>query len=68
MLVSPVTISDVFDERFSLAMAEPTLENICSDVQINISMYLHPSDILSLRKVCPHPRLSLLKSVYHQDL
>ena len=37
-------------------MAEPTLENICSDVQINICMYLHPSDILSLRKVCPHQR------------
>ena len=40
-----------------------TLANICLDVQISICMYLHPSDILTLRKVCRHHKFSLLKSV-----
>ena len=33
-----------------------TLANICLDVQISICMYLHPSDILALRKVCRHQK------------
>ena len=40
-----------------VAMAEVaalTLANICLDVQIGICMFLHPSDILALRKVCRH--------------
>ena len=51
-------------------VAALTLANICLDVQIGICMYLHPSDILALRKVCRHQKFSLLKSVkyYYQDL
>ena len=51
--VEPVGTSS--DEQFSVAMAKLvalTLANICLDVQISICMYLHPSDILALRKVC----------------
>jgi hypothetical protein len=33
-------------------MTALTLAIICFDVQINICMFLHPSDILALRKVC----------------
>ena len=44
-------------------LATLTLANICLDVQIGICMCLHPSDILSLRKVCPHQKFSLLESV-----
>ena len=60
--------------KISVAMANLaalTLANICLDVQIGICMFLHPSDILSLRKVHPHQKFSLLKSVkyyYYQDL
>ena len=39
------------------------LANICLDVQIRICMFLHPSDILALRKVSQHWKFSLLKSV-----
>ena len=39
------------------------LANICLDVQIRICMFLHPSDILALRKVCRHWKFSLLKSL-----
>ena len=51
-------------------VAALTLANICLDVQIGIFMYLHPSDILTLRKVCQHQKFPLLKLVkqYHQDL
>jgi hypothetical protein len=51
-------------------MAALTLANICLDVQIGICMFLHPSDILALRKVCRLQKFSLLKSVkyYYQDL
>ena len=53
--------------KFSVAMAEVvaalTLANICLDVQIGICMFLHPSDILTLRKVRQHRKFSLLKSV-----
>ena len=51
-------------------VATLTLANICLDVQIGICMFLHPSDILALRKVCRHQKFSLLKSLkyYHQDL
>ena len=55
-----------------MAMAEVTtltLANIPLDVQISICLFLHPSDILALRKVCQHQKLLLLKSVkYYQDL
>ena len=44
-------------------VAAITLANICLDVQIGICMYLHPSDILTLRKVCRDQKSSLLKSV-----
>jgi hypothetical protein len=44
-------------------VATLTLVNVCLDVQIGICMFLHPSDILALRKVCRHQKLSLLKSV-----
>ena len=44
-------------------VAAITLANICLDVQIGICMYLHPSDILRLRKVCRYQKSSLLKSV-----
>ena len=56
--------------KFPVAMAEVTLTNICLDVQIGICMFLYPSDILALRKVCRHWKFSLLKSVmhYYQDL
>ena len=53
-------------EQFSVAMAEMatlSLASICLDVQIGICMFLHPSDILALRKVCRHQKFSLLKSV-----
>ena len=40
-----------------------TLAIICFDVQVGICMFLHPSDILALRKVCRHRKFSLLKSV-----
>ena len=60
------------NEHFSVPMAEVaalTLANIDLDVQICICMFLHPSDILALRKVCRHRQFSLLKSVkYYQDL
>jgi hypothetical protein len=51
-----------------MAMAEVatlTLAKICLDVQIAICMFLHPSDILALRKVCRHRKSesSLLKSL-----
>ena len=39
----------------TVAMAEvaaSTLANIPLDVQISICLFLHPSDILALRKVC----------------
>ena len=51
-------------------VATLTLANICLDVQIGICMFLHPSDILALRKVCLHQKISLLQSVtyYYQDL
>ena len=63
-------------EQFSLpmAMAEvaaPTLANICLDVQIGICMYLHPSDILALRKVCRHRKVIVAQISdvsYYQDL
>jgi hypothetical protein len=48
-----------------VAMAEVaalTIANICLDVQIGICMFLHPSDILALRKVCRYWKSSLLKS------
>ena len=59
------------DSKFS-AMAEmvaPTHASTCLDVQIGICMFLQPSDILALRKVCRHLKFSLLKSVmkYFQD-
>ena len=38
-----------------------TLANICLDVQIGICMFLHPSDILALRKVGRHWKFSLLR-------
>ena len=45
------------------------LADNCLDVQIGICMFLHPSDILALRKVCRHQKFSLLKSVkYYWDL
>ena len=43
------------EQRWSVAMAQAaalTLANIPLDVQIGICMFLHPSDILALRKVC----------------
>jgi hypothetical protein len=43
-------------------VAALTLANVCLDVQIGICMYLHPSDILAMRKVCRHQKFSLLKS------
>ena len=51
-------------------VAPLTLEKIPLDVQIGICLFLHPSDILALRKVCRHRKISLLKSVkyYYQDL
>ena len=51
-------------------VAALTLANICLDVQIGICMYLHPSDILALRKVCRRQKSSLVKSVkyIYQDL
>ena len=52
------------DEQISAAMAEVaalTLANICLDVQIGICMCLHPSDILALRHVRRHQKLSLHK-------
>ena len=50
-------------------VAALTLANICLDVQIGICMFLHPSDIMALRKVCRHHKFLLLKSVnYYQDL
>ena len=58
------TLSD--SERRPVAMAEVaalTLVNIPLDVQIGICLFLHPSDILALRKVCQHQKLLLLKSV-----
>ena len=33
-------------------VAALTLANICLDVQIGLCMFLHPSDSLTLRKVC----------------
>ena len=45
------------DKYFTVAMSEVaalTLANICLDVQIGICMFLHPSDILALRKACRH--------------
>ena len=39
-----------------------TLSNICLDVQIGICMFLHPSDILALRKVCRNQKFSLVES------
>ena len=61
------------DEQFPVAMAEVaaalTLANICLDMQIGICLFLHPSDILALRKVCRHQKFLLLKSVtYYEDL
>ena len=50
-----VPCSKQFQRRITLAMAEVTaltLANTCFDVQISICMFLHPSDILALRKVC----------------
>jgi hypothetical protein len=44
-------------------VATLSLANIFLDVQIGICMFLHPSDILSLRKVRRHQKFSLLKSV-----
>ena len=47
-------------------MAEVAPLNLASiplDVQIGICLFLHPSDILALRKVCRHQKFSLLKSV-----
>jgi hypothetical protein len=38
-----------------------SLANICLDLQIGICMFLHPSDILALRKVCQHLELFLNK-------
>jgi hypothetical protein len=55
-------------EQFSVAMAALTLANICLDVQIGICMFLHPSDILALRKVCRHWKLSSVKYSSYQDL
>ena len=59
--------------KFPVATAEVaalTLANICLDVQIGICMFLQPSDILALRKVCRHRKFSSPKSVkyYYQDL
>jgi hypothetical protein len=40
-------------EQISAAMEQvPTLANIPLDLQIAICIFLHPSDILALRKVC----------------
>ena len=69
----PKSINDLdsaSQPKFPVAMAEVTLTNICLDVQIGICMFLYPSDILALRKVCRHWKFSLLKSVmhYYQDL
>ena len=50
----------------TVAMAEVvalTLAKFCLDLQIGICMFLHPSDILALRKVCRHHMFSLLKTV-----
>ena len=58
------------DEQFPVAnlsivsdsvVAALTLANICLDVQIGICMFLHPSDILALRKVGRHWKFSLLR-------
>ena len=49
-------------------MTTLTLANICLDVQIGICMCLHPSDILSLRKVCPHLKFSLLKPLKYTNI
>ena len=65
-----------FNVQRSAAMAEVsevvplTLANICLDVQIGICMFIHPSDILALRKVRRHRKFSLLKSetYCYQDL
>ena len=60
-----------FELFFSVAMASLTLANICLDVQIGICTFLHPSDILALRKVCRHHKFSMLKLLvkyYYQDL
>jgi hypothetical protein len=58
------------NQQFSMEVAALTLANICLDVQIGICMFLHPSDILALRKVCRHRKFLLLRSVkfYYQDL
>ena len=37
-----------------------TLANIPLDLQITICMFLHPSDILALRKVCHQSTLNIL--------
>ena len=50
---------ELFSVRNQKAMAEETaltLANSCLDVQIAICMFLHPSDILALRKVCRHQK------------
>ena len=44
-------------------VAALTLENISLDVQIVICMFLHPLDILALREVCRHQKLSLLQII-----
>ena len=44
-------------------VAPLTLANIPLDVQIGICLFLHPFDILALRKVCQHQKFSLLKTV-----
>ena len=44
-------------------VAPLTLANIPLDVQIGICLFLHPSDILALRKVCQHQKFSLLKTL-----
>ena len=47
-----------------------TLANICLDVQIGISMYLYPSDILELSKVCRSLEVFVgqISQVHYQDL
>ena len=63
--------SRIFGGDFAMAeVTALTLANICLDVQISICMFLHPSDILALRKVCQPRKFSLLKLLmyYSQDL
>ena len=59
-----IRVTDNFSVQAAMAeVAALTLSNIPLDVQIGICMFLHPSDILALRKVCRYRKFSLLKSV-----